>query len=189
MVDKERFMTLSWKGEWESEVYIPYFKREVKGLEEQPTLEAFLEALREIEYTKGKRYGFYLLARRAYSSAQLREKLATRRFSDESLDRLITYFQELGALQDESVAEAHLRRELAKGYGPAIAIPKVAHKIGVSREVLEDLWEQFDEEEIEAAISKLIQKKSKRLDQFQIISYVRGRGFFDQNIVNKILNI
>jgi len=67
---------------------------------------------------KAKAYVLRLIAKRAYTTGQIREKLAKKGAAPATADRLVSHFSRLGYLDDRLYAERFAEEKARKGYGP-----------------------------------------------------------------------
>ena len=162
----EKFITIT-VGSWEKTVYKPFFYKKINEIKQAKNLD---ETFDELEKKRAYSFILFMLGRRSYTKAELTQKLRERKISQQSIDAALARADPY--LNDEAVVLAYLKRELRKGYGPNIAIPKVAQRLRTSIDTVAPLFDEIELEEIEEAKEKLLQKK-KGKDPREIL-YKRG---------------
>ncbi len=127
------------------------------------------------------KYAANILSRRPYFSHQLRIKLVQRsqKFSEKdcskTIDKIVDDLSGSGYLDDIYLAQAFVRRQLGKGYGPKIINYKLK-VLGLSSEGIKSaLKSEATEEALEKAKSKATSKvKDSDSRKIQFKLYQRG---------------
>ncbi len=117
------------------------------------------EQLREqTQYQKAKEKAFSLLSRRAYASAQLRQKLEGD-FSPDCIDRVMVRCADLGLIDDLDYAQ-RAARDLVhlKHYSLSRVRQELAHR-GIGQNEIEDALELFADYDERQALRQLLGKK------------------------------
>lgn len=117
------------------------------------------EQLREqTQYQKAKEKAFSLLSRRAYASAQLRQKLEGD-FPPDCIDRVMERCAELGLIDDLDYAQ-RAARDLVhlKHYSLSRVRQELAHR-GIGQNEIEDALELFADYDERQALRQLLEKK------------------------------
>ena len=116
--------------------------------------------LYEEEFSKAKNYVYRILARRMYTSKEIRDKLVERGYVDEIIRDVISTMERYGYVNDETYAEEWIRSRMrAKPKGKIALRQELAQK-GVDKSIIENaLDEAFDESrESEMAVELARQK-------------------------------
>lgn len=117
------------------------------------------EQLREqTQYQKAKEKAFSLLSRRAYASAQLRQKLEGD-FPPDCIDRVMERCAELGLIDDLDYAR-RAAKDLVhlKHYSLSRVRQELAHR-GIGQNEIEDALELFADYDERQALRQLLEKK------------------------------
>lgn len=117
------------------------------------------EQLREqTQYQKAKEKAFSLLSRRAYASAQLRQKLEGD-FSPDCIDRVMERCADLGLIDDLDYAQ-RAAKDLVhlKHYSLSRVRQELAHR-GIGQNEIEDALELFADYDERQALRQLLEKK------------------------------
>lgn len=117
------------------------------------------EQLREqTQYQKAKEKAFSLLSRRAYASAQLRQKLEGD-FPPDCIDRVMERCADLGLINDLDYAQ-RAARDLVylKHYSLSRVRQELAHR-GIGQNEIEDALELFADYDERQALRQLLEKK------------------------------
>ena len=98
--------------------------------------------IHEEEISGGSKYAYRILARRMYTSKEIRRKLGKRGYADEAIQGVIMALERLGLLNDAAYAEEWIRwRMRAKPKGKSVLRQELARK-GVERPIVEDALSQ-----------------------------------------------
>lgn len=128
------------------------------------------------------KYAVNILSGRPYFKHTLKQKLFFRAERDSlgdashEIDQIITDLDKGGYLNDAYLAEALIRRQLSKGYGPKIISLKLKY-LGLGRELIATGLKQEASEESELQAIKKYCQKYPRLDQRKLVSKLYLRGF------------
>jgi len=113
-----------------------------------------------------------LLSRRAYTEAELREKLAE--YPEAEVEAALVRLRVWGYLDDRKLAEAFVRRRAGR-YGP-YRLARDLRARGVPEDLVEELVSDLAEEE--AAVSLLSRRWSRyRGNRARAVRFLLGRGF------------
>ena len=135
------------------------------------------------------RYATLILSGRPYFRYKLREKLFLRaeKLSLEdpgsTIDSILEDLGQSGYLNDKYLAEAYVRRQLAKGYGPKIISLKLKY-LGLGTDLIKESLKSEASEENEIASIRKYTSKYPRLDPRKLISKLYSRGYSSQVIKN-----
>ncbi len=132
-------------------------------------------------------YAARILVARPYFKSKLREKLFLRAEKlgidgpGSTIDSILEDLSKSGYLNDLYLAEAYVRRQLAKGYGPKIIILKLKF-LGLGRETVSEVLRSQASVELELDSIKKYCQKYPRLDQRKLISKLYQRGYHSTTI-------
>lgn len=138
------------------------------------------------------RYASLVLSGRPYFRFKLREKLFLRAEKlgledpNNTIDSILEDLSQSGYLNDQYLAEAYVRRQLSKCYGPKIIALKLKYLGLPSSIISETLKLEADEEAVMVSLKKYCQKYS-RLDQRKLISKLYSRGY-SGSIIKKVFD-
>ena len=142
---------------------------------------AYLDALR-------------LLARRELSEAQVRQRLARRRHSDDAIDEAIDRLREERAIDDVRTAEAIARTQTSlKGRGE-LRVRQQIERAGISpataRRVARDTFAGIDADELLAAsLRKRLRGRAQIADEAEsqrLYRYLIGQGFEPDRVISAL---
>jgi len=173
--DKE--IIISFSNELSKHVYKPFFYKKLRHLKQAKTVDEFNELFNKMEQKRSFQYATYLLSKRSYGSNELKAKLLSRFISEESSTLAIEKCLQCGYIDDEALVVAYVRRELRKGYGPKILIRKIAFKLRIEQEFIQNIYDmQITDEELLEHKERVIAKK-KFSDPYKERQYLYKRGF------------
>lgn len=127
------------------------------------------------------KYAAFCLSRRPYFEETIRHKLSLRSkklgygHAKKVIDSIIKNLKKGGYLDDLYLAQAFVRRQLSKGYGPKIIILKL-RQLNLNEDMLNLALQEADMENQVSAIDKYA-KKYNKLDRRKLISRLFSRGF------------
>lgn len=128
-----------------------------------------------------------LLARRAHGSQELINKLKLRDYPLAEIDAAVQRLFAIKALDDDAYARA-LTAELftRRGYGYHVIIMRLRRK-GLAKDLSENVVNRFfselDEQEIESAIVRLIERRrAQEKDKNRLFAWLKRRGFRSDEI-------
>lgn len=133
-------------------------------------------------YERSWNYVLWLLSRRAYTRAQLRNKLERKEATPEVIDRVITRLEELNFVDDEAFATMYVRsRQQKKG---RIALRQELFQKGVPEEIVDKVVDKLETPtQIEAALAVLereawrFDKDDPRKNRAKAYAFLARRGF------------
>ena len=133
-----------------------------------------------LEQKVATNYLLSILARRAYTTYELRKKLKDKLISitsvDYALEKVSSY------LSDDDLIESIIRVEISKGKGGRVIEQKVIKRSGKAREVVKDLVaaQYVEEDQLVMAIALVRKKLKGALDyktRAKVLRFLVGRGF------------
>lgn len=141
------------------------------------------------------RYVVYsLLKFRLRSEREIREKLKHKKFSEEIIDETISYFAQLGLIDDRQFASRWIASRLHKPFGAR----RIQHELidkGIERNIIEDeikhAQESYCEEDIVFDLARERRRKYEGLDpqkaKQRLFGYLSRRGF-SPDVIYKAIN-
>jgi regulatory protein len=135
-----------------------------------------------------------MLARRELSEAQVRQRLARRRHSEDAIDEAIDRLRDERAIDDERTAEAIARTQTSvKGRGE-LRVRQQIERAGISpaiaRKVARDTFAGIDVDELlEAALRRRLRAGAGIADGAQsqrLYRYLIGQGFEPDRVVSAL---
>lgn len=175
--DDPYFICLIWEGEKVQTVHKRLFSRHLRDFHRAADKKSFLELLQKAELNIAHRLGIYLLARRGYFSAELKERLQRRRLSEEAIDRVIFDFVQKGYIDDSSRLDRWIAKEFEKGHGSKWIYQMLKKK--VSSEEIKRLSSKIQKME-NASLQKYLSKRSQMKvskDRKKQIAQLLRRGY------------
>lgn len=128
------------------------------------------------------KYAANILSRRPYFKHTLRQKLFLRAEKeklpnpDSEIEKIISELSKSGYLDDEYLAEAFVRRQLSKCYGPRIISLKLK-QLGLNVQNIHEAISSQATKEIQIEIVKKYFLKNRRLDSRKLSNKLFQRGF------------
>lgn len=138
------------------------------------------------------KYASFILNRRPYFKHALKEKLIQRckKLKLENylleIDSIISDLANSGYLNDEYLAEAFVRRQISKGYGPRFIKMKL-NALKLAPDVISISIDKVATIEAQMEAAKRFLQKKRYKDQRKAISSLYQRGF-DQKVTRKIFD-
>lgn len=115
------------------------------------------------DYQRSLSYAFWLLGRRAYTTAELREKLLGKQAEPEVVTRVIARLSELRYLDDKGYAESFVRsRQPRKG---RMALRRELFRKGVSEQVVDEALGALELDTQVATAAALLEKHAWRFQK------------------------
>ena len=157
------------------------------------------ELLHDEELSNAKKYVYTILARRMYSTNEIRKKLKEQGYTDEIIDNVISMMEGYGYLNDKTFAEEWIQsRRLNNPKGKIVLKRELAQK-GIEGDIIEEAFNQsFDESQQSEIALDMARRKSRSYINDDPISarrklqgYLIRRGFdFEtvRNVVDKVLS-
>lgn len=138
------------------------------------------------------KYASFILNRRPYFRHTLRQKLINRslklKFTDYGavVESLLDDLSASGYLNDSYLAEAFVRRQLAKGYGPRIIKLKLSQLKLANNTISESLASEATSSELLSSARAFLNKK-RYLDQRKATQSLYQRGY-DQSTIRRLFD-
>ncbi len=132
-------------------------------------------------------YALYLISQRMYSKKSLSDKLASRGFEKEDIEKVINRFIELNYINDEQFAQNLVEYLKTKGKGP-FYIKNELKRHDIDSEIIENVLDNNEENEPYSQIISIIKKKFAKFDGKdkkevrKIAMFFQRRGFCSQDI-------
>lgn len=128
-----------------------------------------------------------LLARRAHSKYELKQKLLQKKFAKEKIEVILNEIEKEGFVNDLEFAKLFTRERIGKGKSGPLKIKNELAAKGIKREIIEEVMpiffpsEENEEAAFEIAEKKLSQLRSRNLEEYSIkqklYSFLISRGF------------
>lgn len=120
------------------------------------------ELLYEEELSKAKNYTYRILARRMYTTKEIRDKLVERGYIDKVIQDVIATLERYGYLNDRTYAEEWIQSRMrAKPKGKTALRQELARK-GIEKSIMEDaLNRAFDESKEADMVLDLARQKAR----------------------------
>lgn len=144
---------------------------------------------------KGREAAFRLLAVRARSAGELRQRLRQKRFSPELVDQVIVELQAKGYQSDEDFARQYAREKWASsGWGPARVRQELRAK-GIAPELADQvLNETYADADLVEAVLPFAQKRWQSTEGLppetrrrRLTGFLQRRGY-DWDTINRVLD-
>ena len=132
------------------------------------------------------KYAAFCLSRRPYFEETIRQKLVLRskklKFSEPTkvITDILKDLKKAGYLDDVYLAQAYVRRQLEKCYGPRIISLKLS-RLRLNKDTIALALEEADIEKQVESIKKFA-LKYRKLDKYKLTSKLYSRGFNSQAI-------
>ncbi len=146
------------------------------------------------DVTKAKRIVFQLLKFRARSRKEIEDRLKKKKFTRETIDTVIDYFDKVDLINDEEFASSWMKSRLRKPLGLRRISFELKQK-GITEEIIEQLKsnikDNYNEYEVVSELAKGKLKKLMNLDsnkaRGRIYSFLIRRGF-SIDLINEVVN-
>lgn len=147
------------------------------------------------EYQFAKKSALDFLSYRIRSTAEIKEKLKSKKISAGTIDKTIAHLDKIGLLNDNEFAKLLVQSKMGKKPAGKKVIRQKLFQKGIPKiigdKVIEELYTADKEIELIADIYKNYSSKIKGLDKFQkrrkLFEYLMRKGF-DIDSINEFLN-
>ena len=157
------------------------------------------ELLHDEELSNAKKYVYTILARRMYSSSEIRKKLKEQGYTDEIIDNVILMMEGYGYLNDKTFAEEWIQSRRQNNPKGKIVLKRELTQKGIEGDIIEEVFNQsFDESQQSEIALDMARRQSRSYRNDDPISarrklqgYLIRRGFdFEtvRNVVDKVLS-
>lgn len=129
----------------------------------------------------------FLLARRAHSKYELKQKLLQKKFNKDKIDAVLNKIEEEGFLNDLEFAKLFISERIGKGKSGPLKIKNELAAKGIKRETIEEVMriffpsEENEEAAFEIAEKKLRQLRNRNIEAHlikqKLYSFLISRGF------------
>ena len=149
--------------------------------------DSFNKVLKHNNSNRIMSYALYLISQKSYSKKSLSDKLLSRGFEKEDIERVITRFVELNYINDETFAQNLVEYLQSKGKGP-FYIKNELKQHDIDSETITKLLENNEENEPYLQIINIMKKKYPEFDGKdknevrKIGMFFQRRGFASQDI-------
>jgi regulatory protein len=135
--------------------------------------------------------GLTLLARRELAEAQLRQRLARRKFEADDIDAAVARLREEQAIDDRRTALACARTELRVKHRGRARVVRQIESLGIARdlarEAVAEVFGEIDERELlEQALDRRLRHGMKLTDPAvfrRLHRYLLGQGFDSERVI------
>jgi len=135
--------------------------------------------------------GLTLLARRELAEAQLRQRLARRKFEADDIDAAVARLREERAIDDRRTALACARTELRVKHRGRARVVRQIESLGIARdlarEAVAEVFGEIDERELlEQALDRRLRHGMKLTDPAvfrRLHRYLLGQGFDSERVI------
>lgn len=136
----------------------------------------------ELNTERAWSYALTLLSRRAYTEAEVRERLGRKRFASDVIDDVVVRLKSYRLIDDEAFAEAFVRSHSPrKG---SLALRRDLHRKGVPEAVTEESLETLDDARQAETARKLLERNAWRFrgpdprrNRTRAFAFLARRGF------------
>ena len=157
------------------------------------------ELFHDEELSNAKKYVYTILARRMYSTNEIRKKLKEQGYTDEIIDNVISMMEGYGYLNDKTFAEEWIRSRAHNNPKGKIVLKRELTQKGIEGDIIEEAFSQsFDESQQSEIALDMARRQSRSYRNDDPISarrklqgYLIRRGFdFEtvRNVVDKVLS-
>ena len=168
---------------------VPQRKR-IQNLKENDKMKKTPSETRNEENTRARSKALVLLNSKMRSESDLREKLSQNGFSPEEVDDALDYVKSFGYVDDARYAREYIetvgkRRSRNRVYTDLL-------RRGISKEVIEEIFAETEDDDETELIRKTAAKKMKTLDMSEysnrrkVIAFLCGKGFQLNEIIRVV---
>ncbi|MFP4473287.1 MAG: regulatory protein RecX [Candidatus Omnitrophota bacterium] len=144
-------------------------------------------------FTRAKTAVFRYLKYRPRSEQEIRRKLAEKDLSAAVIDRAVSYFRDLGLIDDQKFAIGWARSRLIKPFGVSRIKQELRQK-GISDDIctraLTEVLRDYEEYETVTALAaqrvRQYQKLDTRTGRRRLYGYLARRGFSIRNVIRAV---
>ena len=148
-----------------------------------------MEADDKKNQVKARSTVYRLLKIRLRSEKEIRDKLKLKQFPDETIDHTVTYFTQIGLIDDRLFAQKWIASRLNKPFGAR----RIQHELkdkGIHRRIIDDeiknAGEDYCEEDVVLELARKRRRKYEGLDpqkvKQRLYGYLSRRGFSPESI-------
>ena len=143
------------------------------------------ELLYEEEISKAKSYVYRILARRMYTTKEIRDKLVERGYVDKIIEDVIATLERYGYLNDKTYAQEWIESRMRSKPKGKIALRRELERKGIDRSIIEDALSQaFDQSKESEMALDLARRKARSFNaddpvaaKRKLQSFLLRRGF------------
>ncbi len=143
------------------------------------------ELLYEEEISKAKSYVYRILARRMYTTREIRDKLVERGYVDKIIEDVIATLERYGYLNDKTYAQEWIESRMRSKPKGKIALRRELESKGIDRSIIEDALSQaFDQSKESEMALDLARRKARSFNaddpvaaKRKLQSFLLRRGF------------
>ena len=143
------------------------------------------ELLYEEELSKAKSYVYRILARRMYTTREIRDKLVEREYVEKIIEDVIATLERYGYLNDKTYAQEWIESRMRSKPQGKIALRRELESKGIDRSIIEDALSQaFDQSKESEMALDLARRKARSFNpddpvaaKRKLQSFLLRRGF------------
>jgi regulatory protein len=120
------------------------------------------ELLYEEEFSKAKSYVYRILARRMYTTREIRDKLIEREYVDKIIEDVIATLERYGYLNDRTYAREWIESRMRSKPKGKIALKRELESKGIDRSIIEDALSQAFDQSKEAEMAMDLARRKVR---------------------------
>jgi regulatory protein len=143
------------------------------------------ELLYEEELSKAKSYVYGILARRMYTTREIRDKLVEREYVDKIIEDVIATLERYGYLNDRTYAQEWIESRMRSKPKGKIALKRELERKGIDRSIIEEALSQaFDQSKESEMALDLARRKARSYNaddpvaaKRKLQSFLIRRGF------------
>ncbi|MCD8214548.1 MAG: RecX family transcriptional regulator [Clostridiales bacterium] len=162
-----------------SDIDLLYYKLKVG---ESLSEEKYREILEGNAYIRARETALRFLGCRMRTKREITDRLKRDGFSEEIINRVLSFSEEYGYVDDRAFAEAYIEeKRRLKGFG-GIRLKRELYQKGISPEIIEELSEKLSDDDTDI-IKKAIDKKLKgkvpadRKELQRLYGYLMRKGY------------
>lgn len=146
------------------------------------------------ELTKIKNFAFRFLGIRNHSSFELKLKLQKKKFPPDLVNEAINELIESNIIDDRQFARQYVEEKTIKGKSGPNKINSELIRKGISRDILQELFANYDEnmslqiaEKLAVKKQKSIKEKDRKKSKQKIFLFLHSKGF-DTDTITRVIN-
>lgn len=133
----------------------------------------------DVEFGNAKNGSYRLLSYRARSIDEIKQYLARKKYSEETINKTITYLTKQGLLNDEQFAKQWVESRVTNKNSSIRQIKNELHQKKVSSEIINKVIEEQSINEADLIKELIVKKRTqpKYQDDLKLMQFLARRGF------------